>query len=166
MVKSGMTIKKDALVAYGHRYYAAATGKSGKTAVLVFLLNGGTRGGDGWGYKDIDEFMGPTDVDCPLSVLDAADPVEAFAGDYREDGGLKSARDWRARVRAYHAARATARSVAKAAKPGDKIWLKGGGDPYVVTRIDGKRLLADRGYVTYRIPKTRIVRHEPKVTNV
>lgn len=45
-----------------------------------------------WGYKDIDESMGPCEVNCPLSYLNLAggDP-EGYA------------KEWRERVRAFHA---------------------------------------------------------------
>ena len=49
----------------------------------------------GWGYKPLDETCGPCAVDCPLEFLDvtAHFPPMAFA------------RQWRERVRAYHAGR-------------------------------------------------------------
>lgn len=53
-----------------------------------------------WWRKGITEHMGPSAVDCPLSLLDRADslPVE----------GIGYAGEWRAKVRAYHAVRAAA----------------------------------------------------------
>ena len=57
--------------------------------------------GGGWGYKGLDEDMGPVEVNCPLSLLNKASPV---TGSY--------AVDWRERVRAYHARRKTAKPVA------------------------------------------------------
>jgi hypothetical protein len=47
---------------------------------------------DGWGYKDLDETVGPTAIDCPLSYLDAP---------HREPVGY--AAEWRNRVRRFHA---------------------------------------------------------------
>lgn len=47
-----------------------------------------------WGYKPLDESMGPCEVSCPLAYLDM---VPCPAGPY--------ATEWRARVRAYHQAR-------------------------------------------------------------
>jgi hypothetical protein len=59
--------------------------------------------GEGWGYKGLSEDMGPVEVNCPLSLLNKADPpMEGYAV------------EWRERVRAYHARRA---AVAKP-KPG------------------------------------------------
>lgn len=59
------------------------------------LMKGGTKEYPGWGYKDLDESVGPSEVNCPLSLLrDAGLPEEV--GDTIE---------WRARVRKYHADR-------------------------------------------------------------
>jgi hypothetical protein len=47
-----------------------------------------------WGYKDLEETMGPHKVNCPLSYLDMVpEPDNEFA------------RDWRIDVRAYHEGR-------------------------------------------------------------
>lgn len=51
----------------------------------------------GWGYKGMSEDMGPYQVNCPLSLLNQASPVE--------EGGY--AHEWRQKVRAYHAAKAS-----------------------------------------------------------
>ncbi len=60
--------------------------------------------GEGAGYKDISEEMGPCEVDCPLSILDnARAPENAYAY------------EWRQRVRRYHAAKA---AKSAAIKPG------------------------------------------------
>ena len=60
--------------------------------ILLFLLRKDR--GYGWGYKEIDETMGPCELDCPIGMLDrCAAPMGEVAA------------AWRARVRAYHAAR-------------------------------------------------------------
>lgn len=51
----------------------------------------------GWGYKGLSEDMGPYQVNCPLSLLNQASPVE--------EGGY--AHEWRQKVRAYHASRSS-----------------------------------------------------------
>jgi len=52
---------------------------------------------DGWGYKPMDESMGPNYYSCPLSYLElCTSPVNAWA------------RDWRIQVRKYHQARKAA----------------------------------------------------------
>lgn len=51
-----------------------------------------------WGYKDMDESMGPYYYDCPLGFLDRAPEPE---GHNRNHGG--TGRTWRDHVRDYHA---------------------------------------------------------------
>ncbi len=46
----------------------------------------------GWGYKDMDESMGPYYYSCPLKYLNLV-PIEQFGGN----------EEWRANVRRYHA---------------------------------------------------------------
>jgi hypothetical protein len=56
----------------------------------------------GWGYKDMDESVGPHYYSCPLSYLDVVpQPESTFC------------RDWRDKVRAYHAIRQEARIARK-----------------------------------------------------
>lgn len=104
-----------------------------------------------WGYKDLEESMGPYNVDCPLSYLDMVpDP-----------GGNATA--WREKVRAYHAKRAASKSVAKAVKVGDWIELLPG---YTVKQARVEQLVPmRRGYRIiasgYRIGPTKIARIIP-----
>jgi hypothetical protein len=80
-----------ACVVGSHHWYLVRHRESGMHWVGLDLMQGG-RGG--WGYKDLDETVGPCAVDCPVSYLDAPHlPREAWA------------RQWRERVRAYHAAK-------------------------------------------------------------
>lgn len=60
--------------------------------VLDILLPGGKD--SGWGSKGIIENQGPHELDCPLALLD-------MMGEPNED----SVREWREKVRAFHAAR-------------------------------------------------------------
>lgn len=179
LTAGGSVIKKDALVAYGHRYYAAVTNaKDGKTSVFCALINGDKRDGyPSYGYKDMNEFMGPCDVDCPLSVLDAADPLDSReawgygpepaprpSGNVQGDG-FTWATEWRKRVRAYWAAKATSRAAAKTLKSGDRVWIRNAaGNPFkVYTYTSGTgsvRLYDANGRGPYRVPVTRIERVE------
>lgn len=170
---SGYEIVKDALTSYGRHYYAAVkflgrpeTDPScaglGKTGIFVALLDRDPS--SGWGYKDMSETMGPCEVDCPLSVLDAADPIDVVYSDWPDtpEGGRAWARGWREKVRAYHAEKAASRATAKALKPGDRVWLKRTKDnPFTIASVDGRKL---RGYgasgVLYRLPRTKIERVE------
>lgn len=60
--------------------------------ICLFILDRGR--GDGWGYKDVTESMGPTAVSCPLKYLDMVPDVPEPYG-----------AEWRERVRAYWARR-------------------------------------------------------------
>lgn len=61
-----------------------------KRFIILFLMQ--KDGSYGWGYKDIDESMGPVEVSCPLKFLDMVPEVPEPYG-----------AAWRERVRAYHA---------------------------------------------------------------
>lgn len=75
-----------------------------KFIMLYLLANGGQ---DGWGYKDVDESMGPYYSNCPLSYLELVKdfPPQGYAA------------DWRERVREFHKNQA----IKRAAKRGDKM---------------------------------------------
>lgn len=81
--------------------------------------------GGGWGYKDIDESMGPYYYDCPLRLLDAAMPAP-------ED---KHGLEWRQKVREYHADQAARRRKMRSLKVGDVIDLRPGYSPPRLTVI-------------------------------
>lgn len=175
LTKSGCTIKKDALTSYGRRYYAAVVNPkldSGKAHIFVALINSYMESGARWfGYKDMDEFCGPCEVDCPLSVLDAADPLgdDPTVWGYKTaaEGGFKYATDWRAAVRKYWADKAAARTAAKGLKYGDYVWLTKGRrtmNPFRIVEVGSKiRGVAADDKQVYRIPKTWIERVEPVV---
>ena len=81
-------------------------GKQHLRVILLFKLSRGS--GDGWGYKDVSESMGPCAVSCPLKFLDM---VPKIPNDY--------AAEWRPHVRAYwkrRKARAAERRELKAAR--------------------------------------------------
>lgn len=162
---AGYVIVRDALTAYGRHYYAAVryekpggdAARLGQTSIFVALLNGSTRRdrfGDAdphaWGYKDMAESMGPCEVDCPLAVLEAADPAESlYTGD-----SLEWAAGWRARVRAFHAARAAASTL----NTGDRVWVRHSdpaANPYTVQGRQKRRVYctrADRPGQFYWLP--------------
>ncbi len=89
--------------------------ENGKVRVaLVYLLKWVPRDWYNFGYKDMDEFMGPCEARCPLKILDMLSPLdpdklaEAQAkraaaeakGEWLYDGIL-SAHDWREASRRY-----------------------------------------------------------------
>lgn len=90
------------------------------------------RKGEGWGYKDLCESMGPCYYTCPLPYLDMA-PVANAA--------------WRDQVRAWHTARK--RKVAV----GDVLVFEGLSIPEVkIVEKRGRRLVGEYGGCLYRIP--------------
>lgn len=107
----------------------------------VYLLQ---RDRDGsWGYKDMDESMGPNYYTCPVNYLDEADdPVNEFAT------------NWRAKVRTF-AVQKTAQN-AKKPKVGE-VWSCLGTNckRIRIAKVEGRRIeafnLTGGGY--FRIPK-------------
>lgn len=77
--------------AIGNNFWALVEGSSGVRFVCLVLMKGGGKD-SGWGHKDIDESMGPLEVNCPISYLDGLpEPINS------------PSKEWRERVRAYHA---------------------------------------------------------------
>lgn len=94
VVSSGEVLKS-AMV--GSTYYAAVRNKDGKVWAAVILTCGRHKfDGSIWGYKPLDETMGPYEDKCPASVLALLSPTED-----------KDALDWRERCR---------KNIAKAAE--------------------------------------------------
>lgn len=57
--------------------------------VCLYLIKGppfGREDRHGWGYKDVDETMGPCETSCPASYLDLAqpEPTEGYAVEWRK----------------------------------------------------------------------------------
>ena len=110
----------------------------GTRAILCFLLESDNKRGNGWGYKDMDESMGPAEVNCPLSFLDMVpDP-----------GGY--ATEWRAKVRAEAARKGL---IKAAAKLGARLILRDGCKPAVLT-VEKLKPLMGRGTdgTLYKVP--------------
>src|SRR3546814_6819551 len=63
-------------------------GKGGEIFAIVCLVRWNPRAKDGYifGYKDMDETMGPCEADCPARILDLLTPTDK-----------EYAREWRAR---------------------------------------------------------------------
>lgn len=72
-----------------------------------------------FGYKDMDESMGPCEVACPKRIMALLTPLDQIG-----DGKDRSyAADWRARVAAYHEAEAAKRKSKVAMVPGARVRL-------------------------------------------
>jgi hypothetical protein len=74
----------------------------------------------GFGWKDMDESMGPYEVACPLRILNKLTPIENMPG-----GAARNdyAAQWRENVRQYHRDRAGRTATAKAFRAGDMLRL-------------------------------------------
>jgi hypothetical protein len=72
----------------GDHLWAVKEAQNGERYVALFLLE---RDHGHWGYKDLDESMGPNAVDCPLRFLELATAKPT---------GYAAA--WRERVREFH----------------------------------------------------------------
>lgn len=103
---------------------------------------------DGWGYKPMDETQGPIYYDCPLRFLKLADAPQ---NDY--------SKAWRAKVEAYHAAKAKQRQALKEVAPGVTLVLKAGCKPAKLACVSvGKRIIGqDEKGGRYSVPKSYIV---------
>lgn len=109
-ITSSGKVLKSAMV--GSTYYAAVQNHKGDVWAAVFLTCGRTRhDGTAWGYKDMDETMGPKEDKCPASILAILTPTDS-----------KWANDWRERCR---------QNIAKAAE----IRKNGRKEPFVPTGI-------------------------------
>lgn len=80
----------------------------GERFIALYLL--ASQRGFGWGYKDMDESVGPAYYDCPLSYLKMApDPKSEYSA------------GWREKVREYHVSKVACRAKFKALRVGDMI---------------------------------------------
>ncbi len=162
---SGYEIVKDASTAFGRRYYAALK-KHGLTTLFVALIEGSAA--NGFGYKDMDEGMGPCDADCPPSLIALLSPVEDIYGPVKADGAAKWATEYRAKCLANAAAAKASAATAKALKSGDKVWLRNtSANPYTVSAAgkNAKGTFRVLGYNAngvgpYKLPIARIEKVE------
>lgn len=123
----------------------SSAAKGPERFIALYLL--GSHRGYGWGYKAIEEGMGPVEVDCPLRFITLS-PVPN--GTYSEG--------WRERVRNCHAERAAKRARVRQLTIGAALDLAPGCQParVVLTSLKPLRGRADDGRV-YRVA----LRHLP-----
>jgi len=84
--------------------YVQATGHFERVILCIMLQ----RSKDGWGYKDIDESMGPFYYTCPLKYLNMGTRVLC--------------KDWREGVREYHAKQKNKRERRKHIREAIPVW--------------------------------------------
>lgn len=112
--------------------------------------------GNGWGYKDLCESMGPVQVNCPLKFLDMVPADDPYG--------------WRDGVRNWHDMSNAQRRKLKTIdpQPGEKWMLKDGlNDAYTkeklhtarIQRISGRNIIATANTgTTYRFRKSQLIR--------
>jgi len=126
------------MTGYGRRWWMLLRCKKDGGAyddiIVLYLINPSYQG-SGCAYKDVEESMGPYEVDCPLSLLDRA-----------SDTTYEYAVKWREGVRAYHAAH---KAGASAFKAGQKVELYG--RVYTLIKKVKRSWVASCDYTTYRI---------------
>ena len=111
------------------KYTEKATGKSFVFAAVILVSN--TRE-HGFGYKDMDETMGPCECACPDRIMRLLSPVADIPNP-------SYAADWRARVAAHKQAAAALRAKRKRLQPGSIATL-----PHAVSFPDGTTAIAFR----------------------
>lgn len=127
--------------------YTDTTGKTNRF-IMLFLIHKPTKDYPYWGYKEIDEAMGPYHFDCPLPYLDLA-PEGAERSEH--------AATWRKHVRDHWAAKAERRKLLKSLKPSDVVTLPGCTIPTVTIVSTKPRILGrDQNGVVYRIKPSQI----------
>jgi hypothetical protein len=139
-------------------FYAAVKHPEGYVFGLVVLIYLAPRAEFNFGWKDIDESMGPAEDHCPQRVLDLLTPIDTLYpwdrhGD--EPSGRKWAREWRERCAANAAAKAQRPTV----KPGDTLIFDhplefASGATHSELRLI-KGSLFEVGCSRFRIPKWR-----------
>ena len=61
----------------GNNMWAVQRTEDGITFACLYLIKGRNESRDGWGYKDVDETMGPYQHDFPVSWLDLLSPCDS-----------------------------------------------------------------------------------------
>lgn len=90
LLAEGYTLLQTSVV--GNNFWYLYRNPDNRDVIGLCLMQSGGRN-SGWGYKGIDEEWGPTEVNCPLTLLKLASEPRGHAV------------EWRERVRAYHAAK-------------------------------------------------------------
>jgi len=122
--------------------------KAGHRFIACFLMR--SYRGEGWGYKDLDESMGPTEVSCPMKYL-------AMVPD---PGGYATA--WRERVRAA-ASQVSVKAKLKASiRPGNTLVMVQGCRPAKLQVLSTSPLVGqDENGTRYKIQPRHIDHIEP-----
>ncbi len=135
---------------YGHNLWGVLRVNGKPVAIELWLVTWSPPHADNpqWIYKPLTEDMGPCEYDCPLELLDICPCPDS-----------QYARDWRARVREYHATRKARYTLARTLRHGDIITIANGETGIVDTRRirNGNKIVACFGNRYYHVPRGMIV---------
>lgn len=128
----------------GNRHWFLAEGIEGRRWIGLDLLESGTQRNPGWGYKCLDESVGPYYFDCPLSFIRmASEPIN------------DTSRQWRSTVLEHHARSRLLSKRFSSLKAG--LVLTYGEDQYQLICLAGPRL----GWTVSRLSDGRAFRMSP-----
>lgn len=119
-------------------FYAALKTPEDKVIAFVALIQRVRGDYYNFGYKDMDESMGPSEAECPARILDLLTPVEDL--DLGENG-TQWATEWRKRCRENADKQASRPKVRKGdtVKLASKFKFTNGVEDDTFTLVDGKR---------------------------
>lgn len=89
--RGNLTLVDQKMTNYGRHIWSLYQTPTGERFINLDLCQ---KQGEDWGYKDMDETMGPYYYDCPLDLIRKAGPAK-----------YEDARKWRELVEQYHARR-------------------------------------------------------------
>ena len=110
----------------GSTYYAAINdNRDGNVFAVIYLTAGADRSDPyfNFGYKDMDETMGPGYCDCPKSILDLLTPTES-----------EWANEWRKRCRENLEKKKKGNWLKELPVGGKVIWRNWNGDEYTLVK--------------------------------
>ena len=112
--------------------------------VALYLIKGRNNSRDGWGYKDVDESMGPYETSCPVSYIELVEAHEKERG--YEPAGY--AAEWRQKVRD-RAVRAKRKlEVGQDIRLGDTEYR-------VVEKLGNRGYRVDDGHTYFRLSRSQ-----------
>lgn len=100
------------ITSYGrHMWVVVENRETGERLIQLTTILGRPHSYDGLVRRDENEQMGPCEYDCPLELLDIAQPMECLPSNFSEA--------WREKVRAYH------KRLSRTFAPGDVVSVYG-----------------------------------------
>jgi len=121
----------------GIAYSACRVKETGEVFAVVFLTQWVPNDYYNFGYKDIEESMGPAEDNCPKRIFDLLEPLPEDRADPTVEGNW--AAQWRERVAANLAKKAAEPKITKGTKIRFPSWRWNGGDYGVCEYVGGRR---------------------------